>query len=130
MQSYRRLPVWKKAHAIALSVDALTRRIPRGRHGGLVTQLQRASLSIPANIAEGTSRATDKDLANFLQTALASATEVEYHLEFAADASIISRKEFEQLQSQLIEVRRMLAGFIKYLRHANQRRRKSPAPAA
>jgi four helix bundle protein len=122
MQSYRRLPVWKKAHSVALEIDALSRRIPRGRHAGLVQQLQRASLSIPANIAEGCSRATDRDFAKFLQVALASATEVEYHLEFAVDASIIPRSEFTLRQSELIEIRRMLSGFVKYLRRSGTRR--------
>ena len=122
MQNYRRLPVWKRAHDIAIRVDALTRRIPRGRHAGIISQLQRASLSIPANIVAGTSRATDKDLAKFLQTAIASASEVEYHLEFAADASIISRGEFDPLQAELIGIRRMLTGFVKHVRRSQQRR--------
>jgi four helix bundle protein len=116
MQNYHRLPVWRKGHAIALAIDTLTRDLPRGRHAGLVGQLQRASLSIPANIAEGASRATDKDFAKFLQVAIGSTTEVEYHLEFAADAAIISREEFERRQIELIEVRRMLTGFVKFLR--------------
>jgi four helix bundle protein len=75
-----------------------------------VSQLQRASLSIAANIAEGASRGSDKDFANFLQIAIGSTTEVEYHLEFAADARIISR-------------------FVKYLR--NQSKPSAPlAPLA
>lgn len=117
MQNYHRLPVWRKAHGIALAVDSLTRRMPRGRHAGLVSQLQRASLSIPSNIAEGASRGSDKDFANFLQIAAASTTEVEYHLEFAADACIISRAEFETRRSELEELRKMLMGFAKYLRN-------------
>jgi four helix bundle protein len=125
MQNYHRLPVWKKAHDIALAIEALTRRMPRGRHAGLVSQLQRASLSIPSNIAEGASRGSDKDFANFLQIAIASTTEVEYHLEFAADARIISRAEFDSRRSELEEVRRMLTGFAKYLR--NQVRTSSTA---
>ena len=116
MQNYHRLPVWKKAHDTALAVDALTRRIPRGRHAGLVSQLQRASLSISANIAEGASRGSDKEFANFLQIACASTTEVEYHLEFAADARIISRAEFESHRAELEEIRKMLTRFAQYLR--------------
>jgi len=94
--------------------------MPRGRHAGLVSQLQRASLSIPANIAEGASRGSDKDFANFLQIAAASTTEVEYHLEFAADARIISRAEFEARRPALEELRRMLVGFAKYLRNQSR----------
>jgi four helix bundle protein len=116
MQRYRKLAVWRKAHAIALNIHRLAETIPRGRNAGLIGQLQRAALSIPANIAEGASRATDKDFAKFLQVALASTTEVEYHLEFAADASIIPRREFFMRQQELVEVRRMLTGLIKHIR--------------
>ena len=120
MQNYHLLPVWRKAHEIALAIDALTRRMPRRRHAGLVSQLQRASLSIPSNIAEGASRGSDKDFANFLQIAAASTTEVEYHLEFAADARIISRAEFEVRRAELEELRKMLTGFAKYLRNQSR----------
>ncbi|MFI5244355.1 MAG: four helix bundle protein [Gemmatimonadales bacterium] len=61
MQSYRKLAVWRKAHAVALNVHRLVEHIPRGRSSGLVGQLQRAALSIPANIAEGASRATGNE---------------------------------------------------------------------
>ncbi len=127
MQSYRQLPVWEKAHAIALAIDAMTRRLPRGRHAGLVSQLQRSSLSIPANIAEGASRNSDKDFAKFLHIAIASASEVEYHIEFAADAGIIPRREFERQQADIVEVRRMLTGFAKYLRNPTRRKLKTRA---
>jgi four helix bundle protein len=120
MQNYRRLSVWRKAHAVALNVHRLTERIPRGRNAGLIGQLQRAALSIPANIAEGASRATDRDFAKFLQIALASTTEVEYHLEFAADAAIIPRSEFMLRQREVIEVRRMLTGLVKHVRQTDR----------
>ena len=103
-----------------MNVHRLTERIPRGRNAGLIGQLQRAALSIPANIAEGASRATDRDFAKFLQVALASTTEVEYHLEFAADAAIISRGEFMLRQQEVIEVRRMLTGLVKHVRQADR----------
>ena len=118
MQNYRRLSVWRKAHAVALNIHQLTQGIPPKRSAGLVSQIQRSALSIPANIAEGASRATDKDFAKFLQVALASTTEVEYHLEFAADAGLISRRDFTLRQDEVVEVRRMLTGFVKHLRQA------------
>jgi hypothetical protein len=55
MQNYRRLSVWRKAHAIAQNVHRLPEDIPRGGNTGLISQLRRAALSIPANIAEGSS---------------------------------------------------------------------------
>ena len=119
MQNYRRLSVWRKAHAIALNIHRLSGRIPRGGNSGLINQLTRAALSIPANIAEGSSRQIDKDFAKFLNIALASTTEVEYHLEFAADAGIIPSRDYELRRDELIEVRKMLTGLIRYLRQAN-----------
>lgn len=116
MQNYRKLSVWRKAHAVALNVHRLTQLIPRSGNAGLIDQVRRSSLSIAANIAEGTSRATDKDFAKFLHFALGSTTETEYHLEFAADTDIISRKEFELRQEELIEIRKMLHGLIKRIR--------------
>lgn len=120
MQNYRRLSVWRKAHAIALNVHRLTTEIPRQGNSGLITQLRRAALSIPANIAEGSSRPTDRDFAKFLNIALASTTEVEYHLEFAADASIIPRREFALRRHELIEIRKMLTGLVKHIRQSNR----------
>jgi four helix bundle protein len=113
MQNYRRLSVWRKAHAIAL-------KIPRGRNAGLISQLRRAALPIPANIAEGSSRPTDKDFAKFLHIALASTTEVEYHLEFAAAADIVPAHEFAIRQHELIEIRKMLTGLVKHLRQTTR----------
>src|SRR5665213_665415 len=119
MQNYRRLSVWRKAHAIALNVRALTNRIPRDGNRGLIDQLRRASLSIPANVVEGSSRGTDRDFIKFLQIALASTSEVEYHLQYAADRAIIPRHDVDSRRTELMEIRRMLTGLIKYLRHAN-----------
>ncbi len=126
MQNYRRLSVWRKAHAIALNVRALTDRIPRDGNRGLIDQLRRASLSVPANIAEGTSRGTDRDFVKFLQIALASTTETEYHLQYAVDGGIIPRREVDSRRAELIEIRRMLTALIKYLRHAKPSDSRSP----
>ena len=120
MQNYGRLPVWRKAHAIALNVYRLTEQIPRRGHAELIDQLRRSSRSIAANIAEGSSRPTDKDFAKFLNIALASATETQYHLDFAVAASLIPRSEFEIRKQELNEVRRMLTGFIKHLRQTER----------
>jgi four helix bundle protein len=116
MQNYHQLSVWRKAHAIALNVHRLTERIPREGNSGLVGQLRRAALSIPSNIAEGATRGSDKDFIKFLQIALASAAEVEYQLEFAADASLIPHGEFRIRQQELTEIRKMLTGLIKRIR--------------
>lgn len=116
MQNYRRLRVWGKAHALALNVHRATKLIPGRENSGLIGQLRRAALSIPANIAEGSARATDRDFAKFLQIAIASATELEYHLHFSADAGLVPRREFLARQGEVIEVRRMLVGLLRRIR--------------
>jgi four helix bundle protein len=116
MQDYRKLTVWQKAHAVALGIHRVTDAIPRQGNADLLSQIRRASLSIPANIAEGCARGTDLDFAKFLQTAVGSSSELEYHLHFAADASYLSKEEFTARQAEIVEVRRMLIGLIKHLR--------------
>ena len=80
MQDFRNLDVWRKSHELTLQVDTLTQQFPDQERFGLTSQLRRCCASIPANVAEGCGRATDKDFARFVQTALASAMETDYHL--------------------------------------------------
>jgi four helix bundle protein len=118
MQNYRRLLVWRKAHALALNVHRATVGMS-GERTGLVGQIRRAAVSIPANIVEGSARATDRDFAKFLQIAVASATELEYHLHFAADAGMLAPALFAECEGQITEVRRMLFGLIRTIRRAD-----------
>ncbi len=80
MQDFRKLKVWSKAHVLTLDVYKASEAFPREEIYGLTSQLRRASVSIGANIAEGTCRKGDVDFARFLQMAAGSASEVEYHL--------------------------------------------------
>jgi four helix bundle protein len=116
MQDFRRLAVWEKAHMLALSVHRLTAKIPRHGNSGFVSQIRRAALSIPANIAEGSGRASNRDFANFIQISIASSSELEYHLEFAAGAELVATEECAARQAEVVEVRRMLIGLQKKLR--------------
>ena len=81
----------------------------------MVSQIRRAALSIPANIAEGCARGSDMDFAKFLQVAVGSSAELEYHLHFAADAALL-RTEDHRTTAEIVEVRRMLIGLLKHLR--------------
>jgi four helix bundle protein len=121
MQDVRQLSVWRRAHALALEVQRLTRDVPRRDNAGLISQMRRAATSIPANIAEGCGRESNRDLAKFLQIAVASASELEYHLLFCADASLTSRAEFDKRHDDVVQVRRMLIGLLKKVRAAPSR---------
>ena len=128
MQDYRKLIVWQKAHAIAVNIKEVTESVARDR-SGFVSQARRASLSVSSNIAEGCSRATNRDFAKFLQVSIASASELEYQLEYARDTTILTRRDAEALRLRVVEVRRMLYGLLKRVRDShddrNERRDKS-----
>ena len=79
MQSFRNLKVWEKAHAVTLDVYIASRSFPKDELYGLTSQMRRASASIGANIAEGSCRKGDVEFGRFLQIAMGSASELEYH---------------------------------------------------
>jgi len=90
MRPFLELVVWQKAHWLTLELYKITRTFPREEQYGLTSQMRRAAASICANIAEGCGRGTARDFARFIQMALGSASELEYHLVLAADLGFIS----------------------------------------
>jgi len=109
MRDFRQIRVWEKAHQLTLEIYKTTLRFPREELYGLTSQLRRASASIPANISEGFGRGGNVELARFLQIAMGSAYEVEYHALLAKDLGFISTDSYDQLETQIVEVKRMLA---------------------
>jgi four helix bundle protein len=118
MRDFRQINVWAKSHALTLQIYKTTATFPREELYGLTSQLRRASASIPANIAEGYGRVGDAELARFLQIGMGSAYEVEYHLILAYDLNLISGPVNEQLQSGIVEVKKMLAGLLVRVRRS------------
>jgi len=116
MKDFRELKVWEKAHNLALAVYKLTTTFPKDELYGLASQIRRSSASIPANIAEGCGRDGDAELARFLQIAMGSASELEYHLLLARDLNLLRGPDYEQLASDVTDVKRMLTSFIQKLR--------------
>ena len=116
MRDFRELQVWQKSHQLVLNVYRCTGVFPREEVYGLTSQSRRAGASIPANIAEGCARASDADFARFLQNALGSASELEYHLILARDLGYLAPSEHQPLQDQVVEIKKMLSGFIARLR--------------
>jgi four helix bundle protein len=118
MKNYENLLVWQKAHQCAVRVQRTTESITRTGNTDLISQMRRAALSVPANLAEGCGRASDADFAKFVQIAVGSSTELEYHLRFAVDTELISRAAFEARQKEIAEVRKTMIGLLKKLRPA------------
>ena len=119
MKDFKELKVWEKAHQLTLSVYKATVDFPRDELYGLTSQIRRSSASIPANIAEGCGRKGDAELARFLQIAMGSASELEYHLLLASDLNLLNSSDYERLANDVTEVKRMLASFIKKLNADN-----------
>ncbi len=78
MKDFRELKVWAKAHELTLALYPITKEFPREELYGLTSQIRRACLSVPTNIAEACGRFSDADFARFLTISMGSATELEY----------------------------------------------------
>lgn len=105
--------MWRKAHALSLSVDRASKRIRASQYASLRNQIFRAAVSIPANIAEGSRQRSEKEFGRFLGIALNSSSELEYHLILARDTNIIPEGEFISLMDQTITIRKMLYALSK-----------------
>ena len=90
MRDYRQLQVWLDARQLALEVYAATSKFPREERFGLSSQMQRASVSITSNIAEGCGRGSKKELARFLEIARGSAFELESQIDIAVGLGLFS----------------------------------------
>ena len=110
---YRKLDVWRKAHARAINVHRDAGSIKGSRYASLRSQLTRAAMSIPANIVEGRSQTSEKEFGRFLRYAAGSASELEYHLTLARDIGVMPNRDFTPLHTQTVEVRKMLHGLVK-----------------
>jgi four helix bundle protein len=113
MQDFRRLDVWRKAHALALDVRRITKDFPRSGYTAQRSQILRAAESIPTNIVEGCFAASQKDFARFLEISIKSAGEVEYQLQLAHDSGVLGYRNWRSLTAETIEVRRMTIGLRK-----------------
>ncbi|MFN8596496.1 MAG: four helix bundle protein [Anaerolineae bacterium] len=112
MQDFRSLKVWEKAHRLTLEIYQVTHAFPKEELYGLTSQIRRASASIPTNIAEGCGRGTNADFSRFLQIALGSASELDYHLLLAHDLHYLATPDFARLSASTVEVKKMLAALI------------------
>lgn len=115
MSDFRKLKVWRKAFALALITHTLAVSIRGAAYVSLRSQLIRAAMSIPSNIAEGREQKTDKGFAQFLRHALGSATELENHFLLGLGMGVIPRPVCEAAIDRTVEVKKMLHGLINRL---------------
>lgn len=111
-----KIQVWQKARHVTKQIYETTSNGKFAQDYGLRNQIQRASVSIMANIAEGFGRRSDKEFANFLNIAPGSVAEVQSHLYLALDLAYITRATFNELNGLLDEVSRMTLVLAQHLR--------------
>ena len=120
MRNFKELKVWHKSHELTVRIYQATRSFPREELYGLTSQIRRACASIPANIAEGCGRSSVLELGHFLNVAMGSASELEYHLLLARDLNFLLQPEYENLATNLSEVQRMLAAYIQKIKQEHK----------
>lgn len=108
MASHKDLIVWQKSYQLSLLIYSITKKFPKDEIFGLISQMRRAGVSIPSNIAEGNIRFSKKDNAQFLRIAFGSAAELETQLSISKDLKYVSDKEYTEAVALLSEVMKML----------------------
>lgn len=116
MRGYQELRVWQLGVEISLSVYRLTSSFPKDELYGLTSQLRRASVSVPSNIAEGHTRGTTKDLIRYINIAKGSLAELETQLIISRNLEFGDRRQIEELLKLTDEESRMLSGYRNSLR--------------
>jgi four helix bundle protein len=97
MKDFRSLLIWQKSHQLTVEIYKATTTFPKNEMYGLTSQIRHAATSVPANIAEGCGRGSDSDLARFIQIAMGSASELEYHLLLPKDIGYLDDEKFKEL---------------------------------
>lgn len=115
MRNFRELKVWEKAHQLTLQIYKVTADFPRDELFGLTSQTRRACASVPANIAEGCGRKSNAEMGRFIQIAIGSISELDYHLLLAHDLKFINDGDYNTLLFDVVEVKRMLTVFSQKL---------------
>ena len=117
-RSFQGLLVWRQAMDLAKDSYFLTKKFPKEELYGLTSQIRRAAVSIPANIAEGSGRSTRKDYVNFLRIAQGSLRELETYLLLAPEIGLVQSEAVEALLARVGSVARLLNRLIQAIEHS------------
>jgi four helix bundle protein len=116
IEKFEDIKAWQKARELVKEIYNATKKGSFTEDFGLCKQIQNASVSIMANIAEGFDSQSDDEFVRFLRYRLRSATEVQSHLYVSLDQDYIKKESFEKLYKEIEEIKSLIAGFIRYLR--------------
>lgn len=116
IKSHKDLKVWQESMDFVLHIYKVTKDFPSCEQFGLTSQMRRASVSIPSNIAEGSGRKGEKEFCRFLYIALGSLSEVETQIDISNRLGYISEDSCKKTESKIYFIRKMLSGLIKSLK--------------
>ncbi len=116
MSSYKDLLVWQKSIQLVTEVYRLSKTLPKEEVYGLVSQMQRAAVSIPSNIAEGHDRNSDKEFSQFLCIARGSLAELETQLIIAKNLDYINQEQMTYISNNCYEIGKMINGLLKRIK--------------
>ncbi len=114
MKNHYDLDVWKKSIKLVKDIYEISKFFPKEEIYGLTSQIRRAAVSIPSNIAEGASRQSNKEFIQFLYIALGSCSEVETQIIIAKELSFIN--DTKSILNQIKEIKKMINGLLKYIK--------------
>ena len=120
MKDFRKLEIWQKSYQLTLEIYKLTKTFPKDEMFGLTSQIRRAAVSIPSNIAEGCGRDGDAELARFLSIAMGSASELECQLQMSHDMDMLAHDQYHTINTKLLELKRQLNTFLQKLKANRQ----------
>ena len=112
---FKKLEVWKRSLLLAKEIYRITKKFPKDETFGLTSQLRRACISIPSNIAEGSQRSSDKDFANFLAIALGSLAELETQLILSKELGYLLQDDLTNALGETDQIAKMIVSFRKHL---------------
>ncbi len=116
ISSYKDLIVWQKSITLVTNVYVLTKSFPSEEKYGIVSQMNRAAVSVPSNIAEGWGRESSKSYLQFLKVSRGSLMEVETLLVIAKNLNFITEKEYKIISDNIEELAKILQGLIKSIK--------------
>ncbi|KAB1154232.1 four helix bundle protein [Tenacibaculum aiptasiae] len=113
--NFKKLKIWKSSMLLCKIVFKVTDSFPKSELYSLTSQINRSAVSVPSNIAEGSSRSSKKDFKRFLEIALGSLFELQTQIVLSSYKSYINNKELINLEEKIEELQKMISGFKKSL---------------
>ncbi|HCU07016.1 MAG TPA: diversity-generating retroelement protein bAvd family protein [Holosporales bacterium] len=116
MRNFRNLDIWKSGFDLVKQIYNVTKGFPSSEMYGLTSQMRRASVSLPSNIAEGASRRTNTDFARFLEIALGSSFELETQLMLSMELDYLKAEDFEKIITNLNSLQKQINSLLTKVR--------------